>query len=476
MYWLTAKTIVVLAPRWRSLSLLLRSLLHRRAFTSSPPLLIRQYERIHCLKERKLFKGTTKATRKHRELNNVLDDKDHSHILWWKERMQLCRKPSSVQLIKRLMYTNLLGLDVNLKNGSLKEGTLDWEILQFKSKFPCEVFSAGLINIGATSYMSFLFQVGGFYEAIGIDACILVEYAGLNPFVRLRSDSIPRAGCPVVQWICLNGIWICAGTDLAVNLWMASPPSSDDLSSESLMESHTRSVDPLLNSYSDYEDREAFRSVEGIHGLMCMVKKTSKASLMAVYYAKLTEIFWVSGSHLYHAYAWFKLFSLQKSFNKNLSQKDLQLIASSVVLAALSVAPYDNTRGASHLELEHEKEQNLRMANLIGFIIDPKLESREVLSRSSLLTELIDRIARVAFETIRKRGRKLCSVDKANVYLMQLVPTDTIYDTFPLGCAFDESIVHHKYFEYNLDSKNSTYSTKNGIYLEGCGLDNVMIW
>ncbi|CAL5352120.1 unnamed protein product [Camellia sinensis] len=46
-----------------------------------------------------------------------------------------------------------------------------------------------------------------------------------------------------------------AGTDSAVNLWMASPPSSDDLSSESLMESHTRSVDPLLNSYSDYEDR-----------------------------------------------------------------------------------------------------------------------------------------------------------------------------------------------------------------------------
>ncbi|CAL5347513.1 unnamed protein product [Camellia sinensis] len=183
MYWLTAKTVVVSAPRWRSLSLLLRSPLHRRAFISSPPLLIRQCERIHCLKERKLFKGTTKATRKLRELNNVLDDKDHSHILWWKERMQLCRKPYSVQLIKRLMYTNLLGSDVNLKNGSLKEGTLNWEILQFKSKFPREVL---------------LCRVGDFYEAIGIDACILVEYAGLNPFGRLRSDSIPRAGCPVV--------------------------------------------------------------------------------------------------------------------------------------------------------------------------------------------------------------------------------------------------------------------------------------
>ncbi|XVF57550.1 hypothetical protein PTKIN_Ptkin06aG0214800 [Pterospermum kingtungense] len=130
--------------------------------------------------------------------------------------------------------------------------------------------------------------------------------------------------------------------------------------------------------------QEAFRSVEDIHGLMSIVKKTPKASLMVVYYAKLTEIFWISGSHLYHAYAWFKLFTLQKSFNKNLSQKDLQLIASSVVLAALSVSPYDQTRSASHLELENEKERNLRMANLIGFNLEPKLENREVVAKGVL--------------------------------------------------------------------------------------------
>lgn len=40
--------------------------------------------------------------------------------------------------------------------------------------------------------------MGDFYEAIGIDACILVEYAGLNPFGGLRPESIPKAGCPVV--------------------------------------------------------------------------------------------------------------------------------------------------------------------------------------------------------------------------------------------------------------------------------------
>ncbi|KAH9615424.1 hypothetical protein KSS87_002522, partial [Heliosperma pusillum] len=137
--------------------------------------------------------------------------------------------------------------------------------------------------------------------------------------------------------------------------------------------------------------QEAFRSVEDIHGLMCLVKKTPKPSLLVIYYAKLSEIFWISGSHLYHAYAWLKLFLLQKKFNKNLSQKDLQTIASSVVIAALSVPPYDHSHGASHLELENEKVRNMRMANLINFIIDPKLESRELLSRSALLLELVSK-------------------------------------------------------------------------------------
>ncbi|KAJ0089647.1 hypothetical protein Patl1_13396 [Pistacia atlantica] len=48
-------------------------------------------------------------------------------------------------------------------------------------------------------------------------------------------------------------------------------------------------------------------------------------------------------------------------------------------------------------------------------------------------------------------------------------------DTFPLGCAFDKANVHHKYFEDNPDYKNPAYNTKNGIYSEGCGLDNVII-
>ncbi|KAL0426945.1 UNVERIFIED_CONTAM: Inositol oxygenase 4 [Sesamum latifolium] len=48
-------------------------------------------------------------------------------------------------------------------------------------------------------------------------------------------------------------------------------------------------------------------------------------------------------------------------------------------------------------------------------------------------------------------------------------------DTFPVGCAFDESIVHHKYFKDNSDINNPAYNTKNGIYQEGCGLDKVLM-
>ncbi|KAL5857922.1 hypothetical protein ACOSQ3_005380 [Xanthoceras sorbifolium] len=50
-----------------------------------------------------------------------------------------------------------------------------------------------------------------------------------------------------------------------------------------------------------------------------------------------------------------------------------------------------------------------------------------------------------------------------------------VSDTFPVGCAFDESIVHHKYFKENADYSNPAYSTKYGVYSEGCRLNNVMM-
>lgn len=186
MYRVATRNVAVFFPRCCSLAHYTPSLFP--IFTSFAP---SRFLRINgCVKnvssytDKKVSRGSSRATKKPKIPNNVLDDKDLPHILWWKERLQMCRKFSTVQLIERLDFSNLLGLDSNLKNGSLKEGTLNYEMLQFKSKFPRQVL---------------LCRVGDFYEAWGIDACVLVEYAGLNPFGGLRSDSIPRAGCPVVN-------------------------------------------------------------------------------------------------------------------------------------------------------------------------------------------------------------------------------------------------------------------------------------
>lgn len=53
---------------------------------------------------------------------------------------------------------------------------------------------------------------------------------------------------------------------------------------------------------------------------------------------------------------------------------------------------------------------------------------------------------------------------------------DVVGDTFPVGCAFDDKIIYgKKSFSANPDFNDPIYSTKDGIYTPGCGLENVMI-
>jgi inositol oxygenase len=48
-------------------------------------------------------------------------------------------------------------------------------------------------------------------------------------------------------------------------------------------------------------------------------------------------------------------------------------------------------------------------------------------------------------------------------------------DTYPVGCAFSESIVFPEFFADNPDNANPKYQTACGIYSAGCGLDNVLL-
>ncbi len=46
-------------------------------------------------------------------------------------------------------------------------------------------------------------------------------------------------------------------------------------------------------------------------------------------------------------------------------------------------------------------------------------------------------------------------------------------DTFPVGCAFSDRIVLPELFDANPDTRVPEYSTPLGIYMEGCGLDQI---
>ncbi|KFY97977.1 hypothetical protein V500_01831 [Pseudogymnoascus sp. VKM F-4518 (FW-2643)] len=52
---------------------------------------------------------------------------------------------------------------------------------------------------------------------------------------------------------------------------------------------------------------------------------------------------------------------------------------------------------------------------------------------------------------------------------------DVVGDTFPVGCAYDPAIIYHDTFKNNPDFNHPVYSTENGIYTRGCGMENVML-
>jgi translation initiation factor 3 subunit A len=149
---------------------------------------------------------------------------------------------------------------------------------------------------------------------------------------------------------------------------------------------------------------EAFRSVEDIQGLMALFPsnkgiKTPKASLMAVYYSRLTQIFTRSEARLYNAYAWYRLFTFSRSYNKSLSPEDVTSMATNVVLSALGVLPYDSSVQSSSSSTLVEHERASKMAGILGFSIRDSTAKQvsggvvpgapvPVLSRAALLSDI----------------------------------------------------------------------------------------
>jgi len=162
---------------------------------------------------------------------------------------------------------------------------------------------------------------------------------------------------------------------------------------------------------------EGFRTVEDIYNIMqiscspAMTRRVGppappKAKLMAIYYEKLTTLFWVSENHLFHAFAWYKYYTLCKEYNRAMTPETKQLLASTVLLSAICIpqtaADLQNKQRAISLtsdtiyQLNEEetvsREKMARMATLLGF--HTKYPTREALlnelKRKSVLTDVPD--------------------------------------------------------------------------------------
>jgi len=129
---------------------------------------------------------------------------------------------------------------------------------------------------------------------------------------------------------------------------------------------------------------EGFRTVEDIYAIIQIGKKTPKSKLMVNYYEKLTRIFLVSENYLFHAYAWYKYYTLSTECRKDLKHDEKMYLANCVFLSALcipSIREYTSDNAIDTVETTSEKTQ--RMAMLLDFHAQP--------SRSGLLSEIISK-------------------------------------------------------------------------------------
>jgi translation initiation factor 3 subunit A len=168
-----------------------------------------------------------------------------------------------------------------------------------------------------------------------------------------------------------------------------------DLTPESI-EYHLQTRFAQLEVATSFELwNEAFRTIEDINSIIALSKKTPKAKLMITYYEKLTRIFAVADNKLFHAYSWLKFYQWSLDGRKDIKNEEKSLMASCVVLAALSV-PSISEVNYSLASMNEEDEYNplaadksSQLATLLDFQANP---SRQLLLSQVVNLGLLDEI------------------------------------------------------------------------------------
>ena len=188
---------------------------------------------------------------------------------------------------------------------------------------------------------------------------------------------------------------------------------------------------------------EGFRTVEDIYNILQISHSRRKvagvsaappkAKLMATYYEKLTTLFWVSENYLFHAFAWYKFYTLCKEYNRGMTAEQKTLQASAVLLSALCIPPskqesasskdgQDGTAAiASTLADDIAKEKTARMATLLGFHTrNPTREALLSEIRAKKVMDDVPEYLRELYTLLEDRSNPLVLVESAAPLLERL--------------------------------------------------------
>ena len=131
--------------------------------------------------------------------------------------------------------------------------------------------------------------------------------------------------------------------------------------------------------------QEAFKAVEDIHFLMNLPKRSPPPKALSEFYSKLGVVFCRASMDLFHSCTQHKLFKLTRDNRKNLSQQELSLLASRMLISTISIPITQVKHGLGKmLDIENALlEKHQKMARLLDLERSP--------SRSSLMQDMISR-------------------------------------------------------------------------------------
>lgn len=139
---------------------------------------------------------------------------------------------------------------------------------------------------------------------------------------------------------------------------------------------------------------EAFRSIEDIHGLFVLARKSAKPALVMTYYERLGRVFQMSNNYLYLAATLCKLYSLSKSQNGESPSEQVSIDATLAVLAVIATPLLHEHDVTNTMTNEEAEAKNARLGYFLGMQKAPTrsgvirdLYARAILSRADVTAQ-----------------------------------------------------------------------------------------